>query len=51
VRSSMPSGDVATAGNDLPAVGQLKRIVKVPSGRSLTGSPCKVTRAFGSVAP
>src|SRR5262249_23225790 len=39
VRSSIPSGDVATAGVIWRLSGRLKRIVKGPSGRSLTGSP------------
>ena len=39
----------ATAGMICRLSGRLKRIVKVPSGRSLTGSPCRVTRALGSV--
>ena len=51
VRSSTPSADDATAGMICRLSGRLKRIVKVPSGRSLTGSPCSVTLAFGSVAP
>ena len=51
VRSSTPSGLAATAGMICRESGRLKRTVKVPSGRSWTGSPCRVTRALGSVAP
>ena len=51
VRSSTPSGEVATAGIICRPSGRQNRMVKVPSERNLTGSPCKVTRALGSVAP
>ncbi len=51
VRSSMPSALAATAGMIWRESGRLKRTVKVPSGRSWTGSPWSVTRAFGSVVP
>lgn len=39
VRSSTPSAEAATAGMICRLSGRLKRIVKVPSGRSLIGSP------------
>src|SRR5262249_52657912 len=51
VRSSTPSGLAATAGMIWRESGRLNRTVNVPSGRSCTGSPCRVTLAFGSVAP
>ena len=51
VRSSTPSGLAATAGMIWRESGRLNRTVKVPSGRSWTGSPWSVTLALGSVAP
>ena len=51
VRSSTPSAEVATAGMICLLSGKLKRIVKLPSGRRVTGSPCNVMRAFGCVLP
>ena len=41
----------ATAGMIWRESGRLKRTVNVPSGRSWTCSPCKVTWALGSVVP
>ncbi len=51
VRSSPPSALAATAGMIWRESGRLNRTVNEPSLRRLTGSPCKVTWAPGSVAP
>ena len=51
VRCSTPSGELAVTGITCRRSGSAIRTVKLPSGRSGTGSPCSVTWACGWLTP